>query len=193
MEAVRAFAASWTAKQGGGLFRRGPKTRRRSDRGSTSTAGSASARPTCSRRSGTSRPDASTSARFIEVHGARRCPRLRGGGAPPVRRQPHRDRRVRARRPGRHHAHVALPRRAGERRHAPRRDLQHPAERARGGSVRRCGLPPRDPGALRPLHDDPHRWARLPAARLGGVRGRGRRRRRGRRCPTRPAPRSTTS
>ena len=61
-------------------------------------------------------------------------------------------------------------------RHPRRRDVEHPAERARRGPVRRAGLPARDPRAVRELRDAPHRRPRLPPSRHRGPRRGGRRR-----------------
>ncbi len=54
-------------------------------------------------------------------------------------------RRVRARRSGRHDGHDASARRTRRHGYATGRDLQHPAQRARRGPLRRAGLPARDP------------------------------------------------
>ena len=64
-----------------------------------------------------------------------------------------------------------------------------PAERAGRGTLRRAGLPPRDPRDVRQLPDDPHRRRRLPSACARRSRGRARRRR-VRRQPSRRARRA---
>ena len=122
------------------------------------------------------------------VHGARRRARLRAGGRAAPRRSPRLHRRVRARRPGRHHAHDPVPRRAHGQRHARGRHLEHAAERARRGPVRRVRLPARDPRAVVELRDAAHRRARLPPARHRGPRRGARRRRCRRRTPPRHWP-----
>ena len=118
------------------------------------------------------------------VHGAGRRARLPQHGRPAPRIRPALHRRVRARRPGRHDGDDPAARRAGRVRHAARRDLEHPAERARRGPVRRAGLPPRDPPDVGQLRDDPDRRRRLPPARAGRACGHARGRRvRARRSP----------
>ncbi len=92
----------------------------------------------------------------------------------------HRDRRVRARRSGRHDDDDPPARRVGGRRNPHRGDIEHPAERVGRGPVRSRRLPARDPGALRPVRDREDRRTRLPPPRRREPRGRARR---GRRTP----------
>ncbi len=167
-----------------------------SSRASTSTAASASARPTCSPRSITRCPCAgSTSARSSST--------------------PRSSVRSATRRPSSSSAArtcscidefelddpgdtMVMTRLLGElvsTGHASGGDIQHAAQRPRRGPLRRAGLPPRDPRDGRELRDDPHRRHRLPPPRPRRSRGRphGRRlRRRRSRMPPRAASSRTT-
>ena len=108
------------------------------------------------------------------VHRAGRRARLQEHRRAVPRLRPAVHRRVRTRRPGRHDGDDAAAGRARRHRHAAGRDIQHPAERARRGPVRRAGLPPRDPRDVRELPDDPHRRHRLPPPQPRRARGRAR-------------------
>ena len=171
VERVRAFAASWTALarpvRASGRPRPSPAC--------TSTAGSASARPTCSRRSGSSRPVAPTSARSSST---------RRSSAPSG--TPRRSSCSAGRRfiaidefelddPGDTMMMTRLLGELASRRHPHRRDLEHPAQRARRGPVRgrrtSCARSRRSPTGSRSCDRRP----RLPAPRCREPRGRARR------------------
>ena len=101
------------------------------------------------------------------VHPPGRGARVRRDGAPAVRAQAGRGRRVRAGRPGRHHADDPAAGPAVRRRGLAGGDVQHAAGQAGRGAVRRRGLPPRDPRPVRPVRHAAGRRPGLPARRAG--------------------------
>ena len=167
VDAVRAFAAAWT-QPGRRPVPPRPEAAGASP-GSTSTADSASARPTCSPRSGSRRPAASTSAPSSST------PRSSAPSATPQAVELLKGASLLAidefelDDPGDTMLMSPAARRAGRHRHPDRGDLEHAAERAGGGPLRRRRLPARDPGARPTASRRADRRARLPAARHRGA------------------------
>ena len=213
--ALKAFAGAGARRRRGRVLPRGRSRVPSSSPASTSTAGSASARPTCSPRSGTSRTGRSTSASFIEYTalvgalGYQNTVELLRGARAAL------HRRVRARRPGRHDGDDPAARRARRRaaRASPRPPTRRRTRSARAGSPRRtsCARSTRCPPSFETLRIDGldyrHRDARGARRRCSttpqyeaaiadaAARGRrvGRRIRRARRAPRHACTRRATS